>query len=144
MCILAVDPGMVNIGVAMSDTTCTIANPLTTVKHSSRDGDAKKIALLAEEFMVERIIVGQSLDEDGQPTYEGRRSGRLAAAIRHIIQIPVQLWDEHGSTQMAVNAQREMKVKRKQRRGHLDHLAAVVILQSYLDSMIDIHNETSL
>ncbi len=134
MRILGVDPGEKNIGIAISDPTATIANPLTVIKHSSRAEDAKVIANLAAENEAKLIILGQNLDEDGKPTFQGRKSTRLGGAIRAITDIPVQFWDESGSTKSARQARIDMNVSRKKRSGHLDELAATVILQSYLDS----------
>ncbi|MGD2159023.1 MAG: Holliday junction resolvase RuvX [Anaerolineales bacterium] len=134
MRILAVDPGEKRIGLAISDPSGTIANPLTVIKHVSRGKDAAAITQIAFQYDAGRIVVGQALDLDGEPTFEGRRSARLAAAIRTKTDIPVELWDESGSTQTAQRARIKMGVPRKKRRGHLDELAATVILQSYLDS----------
>ncbi len=134
MKILAVDPGSRRIGLAISDLTGTIANPLTVMKHVSRLADAAAIARTAVENKVAKIVVGQSLDEYGQPTFEGRQAARLAAAIRSRTDIPVELWDESFSTQDARAARIAMGTIRRKRRGHMDELAATVILQSYLDA----------
>jgi len=130
---LCIDPGDKNIGVALSDPSGTIANPFTVIRHVSRLIDAATIAGLARENGAENIIVGQSLDVDGKPSYQGRKAARLAAAIRTQTEIPVELWDEGYSTQEARTARIEMGTTRSKRRGHLDELAATVILQSYLD-----------
>ncbi len=134
MRILAIDPGEKNIGVALSDPTGTIANPLTVLKHISRPVDAASIAQLAHEHQAGRIIVGQALDDDNQPTVQSRRASRLAAAIRIQTQVPVELWDESGSTQAARAARIALGASRRKRRGHLDDLAATYILQTYLDA----------
>jgi putative Holliday junction resolvase len=132
--ILGVDPGEKRIGLAISDPTATIASPLTVIKHTARTVDAALIAQHAEEQGAVRIVVGQALDIDGLPTPQGRRAARLAEAVRMQTNIPVVLWDESGSTQAAQRARVEMGVSRRKRRGHMDDLAAAVILQSYLDA----------
>lgn len=134
MRVICIDPGEKNIGVALSDLTGTIANPLTILQHISRTEDAARIVELAEENLAEKIVIGQSLDEDGIPTFEGRKASRLAAAVAKQTTIPVECWDESGSTQAARNARIAMKTTRRKRHGHLDELAATVILQSYLDA----------
>jgi putative Holliday junction resolvase len=134
MRIMGVDPGEKNIGIAISDATGSIANPLKVIKHVTRAKDAAAIAELAAELEVERIVVGQSLQVDGTPSYQGRQAARLAGAIRAHTQVPVSLWDEGLSTQTARQARIDMGVPRAKRRGHLDELAATVILQSYLDA----------
>jgi putative Holliday junction resolvase len=134
MRILAVDPGQKRIGIAISDPTASIANPLTVLQHISRPVDAGVIADLAAEHQAGLIVVGQSLDEQGQPTLEGRQAARLAAAIKAQTDLPVELWDESFSTSEARAARLALGAPRRRRRGHLDELAATVILQSYLDS----------
>jgi putative Holliday junction resolvase len=134
MRILAVDPGSQNIGIALSDPTGTIANPLAVIKHVSRAVNASAIVGLAEKHEAGKIVVGQSLDEGGQPTFEGRRAARLAAKVKSQCDIPVVLWDESFSTNEARQAQIAIGSPRRKRKGHLDDLAASVILQSFLDA----------
>ena len=134
MRILSVDPGEKRIGIAISDPTGTIANPLTVIKHVSRPIDAATIAQIASENDVIKIIVGQALDLDGKPNVSGRRAARLAAAIRTQTDIPVELWDESYSTKEAQSARIALGSSRKKRGGHLDELAATFILQSYLNA----------
>jgi len=106
MRILAVDPGEKRLGIAISDPTATIANPLTVLKHVSRPLDAATIAQLAVEQQAGKIIVGQALDDDNIPTPEGRKAARLAESIQQQTDLPVELWDESGSTQSARQARR--------------------------------------
>ena len=134
--ILCVDPGDARIGIAISDLTGTIANPLTMIRHVSRLIDAAGIAMLAQEQGAVLIVVGQPLDGDGKVGPAARKSVRTAEAIRLQTRLPVKLWDESGSTQQAREARQAMGVKRSKRSGHLDELAATVILQSYLDAHI--------
>ena len=134
MRILAVDPGDKRMGIAISDPSGTIANPLSVLKHLSRSLDAASIAQIAEENQVGQIVVGQALDTEDQPTLQSRRAAHLAEAIRQQTNLPEVLWDETGSTQAARAARLAMGVSRRKRRGHLDDLAATYILQTYLDS----------
>lgn len=134
MRILAVDHGEKRIGLAISDLTGTIANPLTVIQHVSRAIDAAQVATIAAENGAALIVIGQSFDEEGQPNLAGRRAGRFAEALREQSSLPVELWDESFSTQKARAARIQMGVSRKQRSGHLDQIAATVILQSYLDA----------
>lgn len=138
MRILAVDPGERRLGIAISDPLGMVANPLRIIDHVSRPIDAATIASLAGEQQAGRIIIGQNLDDDGQPTPQSRRAERLAEALRQQTDLPVELWDESGSTQAARSAHIALGIssRRRQRRGHghLDDLAATVILQTYLDA----------
>ncbi len=132
--VLAVDSGSERLGVAISDATGTIANPLLVFKHTKREQDAEKIVELAGENEVSEIIIGQAFYSDGTPNPSGRKSARLADAIKEITQIPVILWDEYESTKLARQAMKELRSGKKKQRSHLDDLAATVILQDYLDS----------
>ncbi|OJX47065.1 MAG: hypothetical protein BGO78_16405 [Chloroflexi bacterium 44-23] len=134
MRIMAVDPGDKRIGLAISDLSATIANPFRVLVHRQREKDAESIALFASENDVVLIIVGQALDSEGAATPSSRKAERLAAAIEHFTDVPVKFWDESGSTVAARQARIEMGVTRKKRSGHMDDLAATVILQSFLDS----------
>jgi len=137
MRVLAVDPGEKRHGIAISDPTGTIANPLTVLKHISREQDAAAIVGLVHEHQVGLIVLGQSLDDEGRSTLQSRRASRLANAIRSQTEVPVEFWDETGSTQAAREARIAMGVPRRKRGGHLDDIAATYILQTYLDSNRD-------
>ena len=132
--ILGIDPGDKRIGLAISDLTGTIANPLSVLIHVKREDDARTIVSIAEKNEVKFIIVGLAISEDGEISPSGRKAERLADMIRSFTRIPVILWDESGSTNDAKLARKMMGVKRKHLYGHMDDLAATVILQSYLDA----------
>jgi putative Holliday junction resolvase len=134
MRILAIDHGEKRIGVAVSDETATIASPVKVVEHISRTIDAAQVADIAVQHNVGLIIIGQSYDEDGKPNPAGRRAGRFADELKNQTNIPVEMWDESFSTQIARSARIELGVSRKKRAGHQDVFAAVVILQSYLEA----------
>ncbi len=133
--ILAVDPGDKRLGISISDPTGTIANPFTVIQHVSRKADAREIVKIATEKEVVRIVIGWALDSDGYPGPQARKAQRLASVISEQTAIPVELWDESGSTQMARSAQVKMMSRKKRRRNDtIDSLAATIILQSYLDA----------
>ena len=136
MRIMAIDPGEKRLGIAISDPTGTIANPLSVLKHTSRLMDAAAIVNLALEKEAALIIIGQALDYNGEATPQSRHALRLVEAIRTQTSLPVVLWDESGSTQEARAARIALGVSRRKRHGHMDDLAATVILQSYLDSQL--------
>jgi putative Holliday junction resolvase len=136
MRVLAVDPGEKRIGLAISDPTGTIARPLQVIKHNSRQRDADAILAIAEHEKVELIIVGWALDSDGQIGPQARKSQRLAEVIQSKTSLKVEMWDESGTTQAAVQSRIALGVGRKKRKGHLDDVAASILLQDFL-----IHNE---
>jgi len=132
--VLAVDPGDKRLGIAISDLTGTIASPVCVLNHVSREENALAILTIAEKKEAKLIVIGQALNWDGDLSFQGRKSTRLAEKIRALGSIPVILWNEYGSTNAARNARQMMNVSRKKRAGHLDDLAATVILQTYLDA----------
>jgi putative holliday junction resolvase len=137
MKVLAVDPGEKRIGLAISDPTGTIARPLCVVKHTARDADADRIAEIAQAEAAALIVVGQALDADGGIGLQARKSQRLADAIRSKVNCSVLMWDESGTTQAAMRSRIEMGVSRKKRQGHLDDVAASILLQDYLIANAD-------
>jgi len=132
--ILAIDHGEKRIGVALSDATAAIASPLKIIRHVSRAIDAAQVAELAMQNEAGLILVGQSFDEEGNLNLAGRRAARFADELRNQTNLPVELWDESFSTQIARSARVELGVSRKRRAGHQDAFAAAVILQSYLEA----------
>jgi putative Holliday junction resolvase len=130
---MGVDPGEKRIGLALSDPTGTIANPFQVLEHISRIIDAAQIARLAAEQGIVKIVVGQALDDEGEVGPAGRKAQRLAEAIQSQSSVPVELWDESFSTQEARAARLLLGSNRARRKGHMDDLAATVMLQTYLD-----------
>jgi len=124
--ILAVDPGDVRIGLAVSDPTRTLARPLRTLQHRSRREDVKQILRMAQEQEAAMILVGIPYDIDGKVGPQARKALRLLEALRAATNIPVVPWDESGSTAEAMQLPSS--------RAELDARAAAVILQDYLDA----------
>jgi putative Holliday junction resolvase len=122
--ILAVDPGDVRIGLAISDPTRTIARPLEVLKHQSRQLDAERILALGRQQGASLILVGVAYDQDGQVGPQAHKSLRLVEELRRQGDLPVETWDESGSTQAAAG------IKDK---GPLDAHAAASFLQEYLN-----------
>jgi putative holliday junction resolvase len=133
MKVLAVDPGEKRIGLAISDPTGTLARPLSVIKHEARDKDAEKIAQIANEERVGLIVIGWALDSEGQVGYRARKAERLAEVVRDKTDIPIRMWDESGTTQAAIQSRVELGVSRKKRKGHLDDLAASILLQDFIN-----------
>ena len=134
MRILAVDHGQKRIGLAISDETGTLARPLVVIKHVARAVDAATVVERATSNDAAKIIVGVSYDEEGQLNAAGLSAERFAEALRLQTDLPVLLWDESLTTQDAQMARLTMGASRKKRAGHLDDVAAAVLLQNYLDS----------
>jgi len=124
--IMAIDPGEARIGVAMTDPTGSIAKPLTILAHSSRAADAAAIRDLADQHQVALILVGVPLDSEGRVGPQARRSLRLVEALRTICNVPIETWDESGTTRLALETGK--------RREPTDARAAAYLLQDFVDS----------
>lgn len=133
MRIMAIDPGEKRIGIAISDPLRIIATPYDVLEHISRAENANRIIQIAKEKEVGRIIVGYSLDDEGEPTFSGRQARRLAAQIRTHSDFEVILWEEAFSTIDAKQSRIELGVGKNKRKGHQDMIAASIILQTYLE-----------
>ena len=139
MKVLGIDPGEKRIGLAISDPTGTISRPLSIIHHQSRQKDAQSIIEIVDAEGVELIVVGWALDAEGRVGHAARKAERLADAIRDFTPVPIKMWDESGTTQDAVQSRIALGVSKKKRKGHLDALAASILLQDFL-----IHIEENL
>jgi len=133
--VVGVDHGEKRIGVAVSDSTGTIARPLTIVAHVSWVEDAARILELAQRHQATSIVIGESTDEDGEPNLAGRRARRFAEELRRKTELSIILWDESMSSQDAAQIRVAAGASRKKRQTEIDALAAAVLLQSYLDAV---------
>ena len=131
---MGIDPGEKRIGISISDPSGTISRPLSVIKNISYQESARSIVKICVEYEIRKIIIGISRDEDGEVTFSGRKAQRLGDAILSMLDIPLEYWDEMNTTKAAQQSRREMGVSRKQRQGHLDDVAACILLQSYIDS----------
>lgn len=135
MKILAVDYGQKNIGLASGDSTLRLSHPLTVLPHISRPADCAAVLAQAAAQGAEKIIVGASYDEAGQPNLAGRQAIHFAETLRTQTALPVELWDETLTTQDARAARLASGARRKDRAGHLDAVAAALLLLDYLENL---------
>ena len=136
MRIMAVDPGSVRVGLALSDEGESLATPLTTLR-PGRDLGAR-VVVAAREAGAELVIVGLPRRLDGTEGPEAVGARGLAAAVT-AAGLPAELWDERFTSVMAAAALREARPRRgpraaASRRADTDRVAAAVLLQSFLDS----------
>ena len=132
--LMAIDPGSKHIGVALSDLSGTIASPHCIFNHISREVDAIKIIQLVKQKQVVKIIMGLSLDEEGNPSPVGRSAKRLAEEIVNQGPVVVDYWDEDSTTNFTQETFILADISKKRRKGHHDDLAAAILLQSYIES----------
>jgi len=134
--ILAVDWGQRRIGLALSDETQTLAQPLTTL--TRRAGKRFPMAQLLDQItrnQVVGIIVGLPLDEAGAEGDAAHAARSLADDIkRRVGELEVSMWDERMTTARVLAAVREMGGSTRGRKEDVDAMAAALLLQHYLDA----------
>lgn len=127
--VLALDPGARRVGLAVSDPGGTVALGLPTFEAGRGRNLIDHLRELLRAYAVEQVVVGHPRLLSGRAGAEARRAASLARRLRRELGVAVELWDERLSSAQAG------KVLRGERapRGARDRLAAILILQSYLD-----------
>jgi putative Holliday junction resolvase len=129
--ILGIDPGERRVGLAVSDPLGVTAQGLDTFDR--RGGDLlEHLATLVDEYRVVAFVVGHPLSMSGRPSESSKRAEALARALEKRFGLTVTLWDERLSSAEARRTVAGTGATR--RKGSIDRVAAVLILQSYLDS----------
>jgi putative holliday junction resolvase len=131
--VLAVDPGSRRVGLAVSDPTGTIAQPLATLDAEPLETLAARIADVARQHEAGRIVVGLPRRLDGSFGPEARAAQELAEGVRETSGVPVELVDERLTTAQAERSMIAGGVRRRRRRATIDRVAATLLLQSHLD-----------
>lgn len=131
---MGLDVGTRTIGVAMSDLLGMIAGGVETIRRTTEEKDFARIGELIEEHEVDTIVVGYPKNMNGTIGERGLASEAFAEELRRRFGVKVVLWDERLSTVAAENVLIDADLRRKKRRKIIDMMAAVVILQNYLDS----------
>ena len=139
---LALDVGAKRIGVAVSDELGLTAQPVLTLEvHRNRRDDLRSIARLARRFAVVGIVVGNPLHLSGDDSPRALKTRQFAAELGELTGLPVHLWDERLTTREAHEILYEAGHAREDHKQVIDQVAAMLILQSFLD---DKRNRQSL
>ena len=134
MRILALDLGEKRIGVALSDALGLTAQGLEVISYTRPEQALSRLEEICREYLVERIVVGLPLNMDGSRGEAARRAEAFAAKIRQALGLPVSFLDERLSTAAAEKTLLEADVSRRKRKQVRDKLAAVLILEAYLEA----------
>ncbi|MFU0791999.1 Holliday junction resolvase RuvX [Cerasibacillus sp. JNUCC 74] len=135
MKLMGLDVGSKTIGVAVSDPFGWTAQGITTIKWNEADITSADDALkkIINEHQVGKAIVGLPKNMNGTIGERGEASIAFAKHIEKTLGIPTELWDERLTTMAAERVLLEADVSRKKRKKVVDKMAAVMILQGYLD-----------
>ncbi len=133
--VLALDWGTTRFGVALSDPTRLIAQPLVTLtRRPGRRPPVREILDLIARHDVALVVVGLPLSPEGEEGEAAAGARALGEAVARRSSIPVTYWDERLSTAAALRAARSAGVRDRDSRPRIDQMAAVQILQHWLDA----------
>ena len=130
---MGLDVGTHNIGMAISDELGLTAQGLKTLKRRSTEADLEEITTIIGQFEIEKIVVGLPINMNGTLGKQAEIVLKWIKVLTSRIQVPVVTWDERLSTVGASKVLLEADVSRRKRKKVIDKLAAVLILQGYLD-----------
>ncbi len=141
MRIIAIDPGDRRIGVAISDPTLTVAQPLCTLEWGTRkipdfEAAVRAIADLCCEHGAGVLVVGLARNMDGSLGPRARQAIEWKDHLERVVSCKVRMQDERLTTKLAEDVLIAQDHSRRRRKGLIDKLAAALILQTYLDRRV--------
>ena len=132
---MSLDVGTRTIGIAVSDLMGMIANGVETIRRTSVEKDYERIAQLIKEHEVDTLVVGYPKNMNGTIGERAQACEAMAHKLEDMFpEVKVVLWDERLSTVAAEKVLVDADMRRNKRKKIIDMMAAVVILQNYLDS----------
>ena len=134
MRILALDPGTKRVGVAVSDETKTIAQPLEWIPAEPFADFLTRLKQLLLEKEIDLVLIGLPRNMNGTYGPAAQKAEVFAAVLRNAIMVPIKMRDERLTTLQANKMMIQGKVRRDKRKDKVDQMAAALLLQSYLDA----------
>jgi putative holliday junction resolvase len=131
--VLGLDVGAKTIGLAVSDPLGITAQGLPTLRRKNKRTDFERLEELIRQYQVGELVVGYPLNMSGIEGKQGEKMRSFAEDLRQRFALPVHLWDERLTSAEANRLLREMEVPSQRRRRVVDRMAAVLILQSWMD-----------
>ena len=139
MRVMGLDYGSKTVGVAISDPLGITAQGIETIERKEENKLRKTLARIEElvkEYEVEKIVLGFPKNMNNTIGERAEKSLELKAMLERRIGIPGIMWDERLTTVEAERTLIESNVRRENRKKYVDKIAAVFILQGYLDSLV--------
>jgi len=131
--ILAIDFGIKRIGLAVSDALGMTAQGLPTIQRTRIADDLDRLRSVVDEYSVGQVLVGNPVGHSGGETAMSQLVAEFAGKLRRRLPCPVELRDERLTSVEANRALREAGLSIGKRQRAVDRVAAVLLLQSYLD-----------
>jgi putative Holliday junction resolvase len=129
---MGLDIGSHTIGVAITDELQITAQGLKTIRRKSKEEDFEEITRIIDQFEIGKIVVGLPKNMNGTLGKQAEMVLQWIKAIREKVELPIVTWDERFSTVEASRVLLEADLSRRKRKKAIDKLAAVIILQGYL------------
>ena len=140
--IVSIDYGLARIGLAVSDETKTIAMPLPTLQCEKKTEDTaiKLVRYLenhqkSQNYRLAEIVIGLPLMMSGKMGFLADETKYFIELLKKYISVSIVSWDERLTTVQAERSMREGNLNRKKRAKSVDNVAAIIILQNYLDHL---------
>jgi putative holliday junction resolvase len=135
MKLMGLDVGERTIGVAISDDLGWTAQGIKTIKWREKFPEVKdELQELIEVHQVKKVVVGLPKNMNGTIGERGLACERFASLMEETFQLPVELWDERLTTMAAERVLLSADMSRAKRKKVIDKMAAIIILQSYMDA----------
>lgn len=131
--LMGLDVGTKTIGIAVSDSTRTIASPKGVIPRSKFTADATAVLKYIDDYAVGALIVGLPLHMNGQMSPRAQAARSFANNLMKLRDLPVVMWDERMTTLAAERALLEADLSRAKRAEHIDATAAALILRGVLE-----------
>jgi putative Holliday junction resolvase len=135
MRILGLDHGTRRIGVAVSDETKTIAQPLEYILAEPFADFLKRLNEILLEKEIDLILIGLPRNMDGSYGPAADKVQAFVGVLKTAITVPIRLWDERLTSSQANKILIQGGVRRDKRKENVDKMAAAILLQSYLDGI---------
>ena len=132
--ILAIDHGNRRMGLAVTDPLGITAQGLDTLERKNNRADFGRLERIIREYQIKEIVLGNPLRMSGQEGTQSEKVALFAEELRKRFQLPVHLWDERLTSAEANRLLRDAEVSTKKRAQAVDRMAAVLILQSFMQS----------
>jgi len=130
---MGLDVGDMRIGVALSDETGVIAQGLKTMQRQSWQKDLAALAEAVTAYEVSKIVIGNPINMDGTAGPQSDKISEFGRRLAEVTTVPIAFWDERLSSVSAEQVLIQGGMQRGKRKQLIDKLAAVIILQNYLD-----------
>ena len=132
--VLGLDVGSKTIGLAVSDPLGITAQGLQTIRRKNKRLDFELLAAVIREYKVSEIVIGYPLRLSGAEGTQSEKMRHFAEEIRQKFGLPVHLWDERLTSSQANRVLREFDLSIKKRGEAVDRMAAVLILQNWMEA----------